>query len=70
MGIAMQLPRGCLTIFTLRDAIIPLVRRVGVEFSAAHDMIYSITIMGGAGSGGVFGRGGRWIGANILPACY
>ena len=26
MGIAMLLPRGCLAIFTLRDAIIPLVR--------------------------------------------
>ena len=26
MGIAMELPRGCLTIPTLRDAIIPLGR--------------------------------------------
>ena len=26
MSITMSLPRGCLTIFTLRDAIIPLVR--------------------------------------------
>ena len=26
MGITMQLSRGCLAIFTLRDAIIPLVR--------------------------------------------
>ena len=26
MGITVQLPRGCLTMFTLRGAIIPLVR--------------------------------------------
>ena len=26
MGITMQMHRGCLNIFTLRDAIIPLVR--------------------------------------------
>ena len=26
MGVTMYLPRGCLTLFTLRDAIIPLVR--------------------------------------------
>ena len=26
MGITMQLPRGCLTILPLRDAIIPFVR--------------------------------------------
>ena len=29
IGITMQLPHGCLTIFTLRDAIVTLVRSQG-----------------------------------------
>ena len=37
VGITIQLPRGCLAIFTLRDAIIPLVAEVG--FSTPHNMI-------------------------------
>ena len=38
-GIAMKLPRGgCLTIFTLREAIIPLVQ-LELGFSTSHNMI-------------------------------
>ena len=38
MGTIMKLPRGCLTIFTLRDAILPLVRNKG-SHPAQHDFI-------------------------------
>ena len=38
MGIAIQLPRGCLTICTLRDAIIPQYAELAFYTPAQHNV--------------------------------